>query len=58
MADEIAQVVELECKGAYYLIKGTKEMIAFAAKYIVMLGQFTEGIKWYTTYFRVSKGNV
>ena len=28
MADEIAQVVELEYKGIYYLLKGTKAMIA------------------------------
>ena len=34
MADEISQVVELECRGAYYLIKGTKEMIAMVAKFI------------------------
>jgi len=27
MADEIAQVVEMEYKGAYYLFKGTKAMI-------------------------------
>jgi len=34
MADEIAQVVELECKGAYYLIKGTKETIGYIAEFI------------------------
>ena len=28
MADEIAQVVDLEYKGIYYLLKGTKAMIA------------------------------
>ena len=27
MADEIAQVVDLEYKGIYYLLKGTKAMI-------------------------------
>lgn len=32
--DEISQVVELECKGVYYLLKGTKDMIAYFAKSI------------------------
>ncbi|MDO5292750.1 MAG: hypothetical protein Q4F05_08370 [bacterium] len=31
MADEIAQVVEMEYKGMYYLFKGTKSMIAMMA---------------------------
>lgn len=31
MADEIAQVVEMEYKGMYYLFKGTKAMIAMMA---------------------------
>jgi len=34
MSDEIAQVVELECKGAYYLIKGTKATIGYIAEFI------------------------
>lgn len=37
MADEISQVVELECKGAYYLVKGTKEMIGMVAKFILKM---------------------
>ena len=37
MADEISQVVELECKGVYYLLKGTKEMIASMVKGIKAL---------------------
>ena len=37
MADEISQVVELECKGAYYLVKGTKEMIGMVAKFIMKM---------------------
>lgn len=40
MADEISQVVELECRGAYYLIKGTKEMIAMVAKFILKMGDW------------------
>lgn len=31
MADEIAQVVEMEYKGVYYLFKGTKAMLSFFA---------------------------
>jgi len=38
--DEISQVVELECKGVYYLLKGTKEMIAYFAKRIVALADW------------------
>lgn len=37
MADEISQVVELECKGAYYLVKGTKEMIGMVAKFLLKM---------------------
>ena len=37
MADEIAQVVELEYKGAYYLFKGTKEMIALMVRSVKAL---------------------
>ena len=37
MADEISQVVELECKGAYYLVKGTKEMIGMVAKFLMKM---------------------
>lgn len=33
MADEIAQVVDLEYKGIYYLLKGTKASIIFSKKY-------------------------
>ncbi|MCR5339262.1 MAG: hypothetical protein K6E75_11980 [Lachnospiraceae bacterium] len=32
MSDEIAQVIEMEYKGVYYLFKGTKEMIAMMAR--------------------------
>ena len=32
--DEVSQVIELECKGVYYLLRGTKEMIAYMAKVI------------------------
>jgi len=34
MADEIAQVVEMEYKGVYYLFKGTKAMIAAMARFV------------------------
>lgn len=37
MADEISQVVEMECKGTYYLFKGTKEFIALAARAVVAI---------------------
>lgn len=37
MSDEISQVVELECKGVYYLIKGTKEMIGMMSKFILKM---------------------
>ncbi len=37
MADEIAQVVEMEYKGAYYLFKGTKATIAMLAKAVKAL---------------------
>ncbi len=37
MADEIAQVVEMEYKGAYYLFKGTKATIAMFAKAVKAL---------------------
>ena len=37
MADEIAQVVEMEYKGAYYLFKGTKAMIAMMARFVTAL---------------------
>ena len=40
MSDDISQVVELECRGAYYLIKGTKEMIAMVAKFIMKMGDW------------------
>lgn len=37
MADEIAQVVEMEYKGVYYLFKGTRTMIALMAKAVKAL---------------------
>ena len=38
--DEITQVVELECKGVYYLLKGTKETIAYLVNTIRALAQW------------------
>lgn len=32
--DEVSQVVELECKGSYYLLKGTKQTIAYMVNLI------------------------
>lgn len=32
MADEISQVVELECRGVYYLVKATKETIGYIVR--------------------------
>lgn len=40
MADEIAQVVEMEYKGMYYLFKGTKSMIAMMAKSVKALSDY------------------
>ena len=40
MADEIAQVVEMEYKGAYYLFKGTKAMIAMMARFVKALHEW------------------
>lgn len=40
MADEIAQVVEMEYKGAYYLFKGTKAMIAMMARFVKELHEW------------------
>ncbi len=40
MADEIAQVVDLEYKGIYYLLKGTKEMVAVMAAWIKSLSEW------------------
>lgn len=40
MADEIAQVVEMEYKGAYYLFKGTKSMIAMMARFVKALHEW------------------
>lgn len=37
MADEIAQVVEMEYKGMYYLFKGTKEAVALMARMVKAL---------------------
>ena len=37
MADEVSQVVEFECKGCVYLLKGTKEMIAYMGKLIMAM---------------------
>ena len=42
MADEISQVVELECRGVYYLLKGSKEMIATAAKFIMNMSKWAK----------------
>ncbi len=41
MADEISQVVEMEYKGAYYLFKGTRAMIAMMARFVKALTEFT-----------------
>lgn len=45
MADEIAQVVDLEYKGIYYLLKGTKAMIAAMVKAIKSLHEWNHK-KW------------
>ena len=45
MSDEISQVVEMECRGVYYLLKGSKEFIAFMAKALRALT-----IKYHTHY--------
>ncbi|MCR5337547.1 MAG: hypothetical protein K6E75_03220 [Lachnospiraceae bacterium] len=45
MADEIAQVVEMEYKGVYYLFKGTKEMIAMMARGAKTLHEWNHN-KW------------
>ena len=45
MADEIAQVVDLEYKGIYYLLKGTKAMISAIVKGIKNLGDWSHK-KW------------
>lgn len=40
MADEIAQVVEMEYKGVYYLFKGTKAVIAAMARFVKALQEW------------------
>ncbi|MCR5338730.1 MAG: hypothetical protein K6E75_09240 [Lachnospiraceae bacterium] len=45
MADEIAQVVDLEYKGIYYLLKGTKAMIGMMATAIKTLAEWNHK-KW------------
>lgn len=40
MADEIAQVIDLEYKGIYYLLKGTKAMIAAMVSGVKSLHQW------------------
>nr|MCR5338994.1 hypothetical protein [Lachnospiraceae bacterium] len=45
MADEIAQVIDLEYKGIYYLLKGTKEMIGIMATAIKALAKWNHK-KW------------
>lgn len=45
MADEIAQVVDLEYKGVYYLLKGTKAMIATMVRGIKSLHEWNHK-KW------------
>ena len=45
MADEIAQVVDLEYKGIYYLLKGTKAMIAAMVSGIKTLSEWNHK-KW------------
>lgn len=45
MADEIAQVVDLEYKGIYYLLKGTKAMIATMVNGIKALSEWNHK-KW------------
>lgn len=40
MADEIAQVVEMEYKGVYYLLKGSKAMIALMARAVKALTEW------------------
>ena len=40
MSDEISQVVELECRGVYYLVKGSKEMIAMVAKFVMNMADW------------------
>ena len=45
MSDEIAQVIDLEYKGAYYLLKGTKAMIAAMVSAIKALGEWNHK-KW------------
>lgn len=42
MADEIAQVVEMEYKGVYYLFKGTKAMVAAFASAITAISDWSE----------------
>ena len=45
MADEIAQVVEMEYKGVYYLLKGTREVVAKMAAAIKFLHEWNHK-KW------------
>lgn len=40
MADEVSQVVEIEFKGVYYLLKGTKAFIAYAADFIKAVSEW------------------
>lgn len=37
MADEVSQVVEFECKGCVYLLKGSKDAIAFMGKMLMAI---------------------
>lgn len=62
--DEISQVVELECKGVYYLLQGTKVVIAYLAERIVALADWKhelslkkEGESSWAKIQEVSKGN-
>ena len=41
MADEIAQVVELEYKGVYYLFKGTHDAIAVMIRGLRALSEWS-----------------
>ncbi len=38
--DEVSQVIALECKGAYYLLKGSKEMLSYFIKSIRALADW------------------
>ena len=74
MPDEISQVVEMECRGVYYLLKGSKEFIALMAKALRALTikyhthylnkpgncdwKDAGDFQWNASNFRVSKRNV